>query len=732
MSRTRAHYIDKTGKTVVSAEYWDPKPFEGHVARVSSPDTGRAGVIDREGRVVVDFIYDHIEPFYEGVARVNLGGTLHKGVVQGGVFGFIAKDGREVVVPEYVFAREADDGRITVCVDDKFGFLDTQGNVVVPPTYEYATWHTDGLAVVGVDGLDGYVDKDGKLVIQPRFDEATVFKHGLARVKIDGLWGIINKRGEIVHDCLFERTGELKNGSCWAVQDGKCYVLTPTGDILGDRWFDEIRQAEEDDIWPIRDGDKWAFLRPDGAVIATGLDGALAFTEGLGRGKRNDKWGFVNARGEWRIPSQYDDAWSFEEGRAAVKGETGWRFITSDGVELGPKNLSFGNRFRDGMAPVQVDGEWGFLNLRGDVAIEPSFNWVGYFAEGLAAALTVDDETVPIAADRVDAHVMPPGGLTHPVFEDADTDSHLIAVIGFDRHLDARESARLKKLVQAYERGIHYTGKLYSEDKWVSTFNIYVRLQNLLDPIGAVSLLVDELFTADLPINELLYARWGTPPRAQAMQPTADPRMPMNMQAVFADFHEFWRAVWSHAGATPAPENYFYLKGALAGPDGALTLEERHTPMWFPDVKLCMGVLQGHGEKYSKPDEQSLRVEDALVDAIQHRWSNIWVKPGTKRHIPVPLARDGNPGLERITYEGRRGYAFGFDCGSLLHWFSTPRMRFREPELMDAIRLVVRALDLEPVILWGRFAEPIEDTELARPTMMMINIFEKPRSQILG
>lgn len=725
MSRTRCHYIDKAGEPVTAAQYWDPKPFDGGVARVASPATGRVGLIDRSGEQVAEFRYDHIDAFCDGVARVNIGGVVHEGTIVGGQFGFITRDGNEVVECVYAKARRADEGRITVARDGRYGFLDLEGNVIVAPTYEFASWHSEGLAVVAVDGHDGFVDAAGTMVLEPRYEEATPFRDGIARVKRDGLWGLINRDGELIHDALYNRLGQIRDGACWAVQGDKCYVLAASGDVLAGRWFDEILQADEDGMWPVRDGEHWAFLRPDGSLVATGLDGAMAFTEGLGRARRGDKWGFVNNRGEWRIECKYADAWAFEEQRAAVRGELGWRFVDPDGQEYGPKTLPFGNRFRNGMAPVQMEGEWGFLGMNGEVSIKPQFSWVGYFADGLAAALDVDDETVPIAADRTDGHVLPPGGLTHPVFENADRNSHMIAVIGFGRSLEPVELARLNKLIAAWERGIHYTGKLYTEDKWVSAVNLYVRAQNMLDPLGAMSLLISELDAAELPITETLYSRWGQPVADKPMQPVADPRMPTNMQAVFDNFDQYWAAVWDTDAPPPVPENYFYLKGAKENPDGSLSLEERHTPIWFSDVRVCMGVLHGHGEQYLDSNDASLRVEDALVDAISHRFDDVWLRPDTKRRYPVPMTREGKPGVETVTYQGRTGYAAGFDYELLLHWFSKPRLRYREPELMEAIRLVVLALDLEPVILWTRFSDPIENTPLSRARMLVVNLFEK-------
>jgi hypothetical protein len=194
----------------------------------------------------------------------------------------------------------------------------------------------------------------------------------------------------------------------------------------------------------------------------------------------------------------------------------------------------------------------------------------------------------------------------------------------------------------------------------------------------------------------------------------------------FDDFPAYWDAVWSADGPVPAPENYFYLRGAIQDQQGNLTLEERHMPMWMPDIKICMGALQNQGEQYMEPNEQSERVCEVLNDELRERFARVWNKPGTERRFPFPMVRDGGDGLERIEYEGRTGYAFAIQCGVLLHWFSSPRLRFREPELMEAIRAVILELDLEPVILWQRFQQQLPMLPMGRPTVLVVNLWDKP------
>ena len=53
--------------------------------------------------------------------------------------------------------------------------------------------------------------------------------------------------------------------------------------------------------------------------------------------KQNDKWGYVNTKGEIAIPCVYDDANYFFEGLAKVKQNGKWMIIDSNGQVIIPE-----------------------------------------------------------------------------------------------------------------------------------------------------------------------------------------------------------------------------------------------------------------------------------------------------------------------------------------------------------------------------------------------------------
>ena len=111
-------------------------------------------------------------------------------VNKGGLWGFRDRDGKSMPVePIYdeVFSYKED----LCCVQkgEKFGFVNRQGEEVIPPVYDCATSFSEGLACVFKGDVCGYIDKTGNVVVDFKFDAGTPVINGECRVKKNGKWG---------------------------------------------------------------------------------------------------------------------------------------------------------------------------------------------------------------------------------------------------------------------------------------------------------------------------------------------------------------------------------------------------------------------------------------------------------------------------------------------------------------------------------------------------------------
>jgi len=191
-------YVDTSGKLVIPCKY--EEPYHGWVAPgfsnslVPVRSGGLWGYIDKSGNEVIPFKYESESQFRDGLAVVRLSGSDT----------VIDQTGKEAIPRRYDGIYLFSEGIATVVIhggmnsgrDDTFGFIDRDGNQIIPPTYPIAKSFIEGYAAVGVGEYWasrkwGFVDKSGKEVVPPRYDEVFDFSEGMAAVCIGSKWGYV-------------------------------------------------------------------------------------------------------------------------------------------------------------------------------------------------------------------------------------------------------------------------------------------------------------------------------------------------------------------------------------------------------------------------------------------------------------------------------------------------------------------------------------------------------------
>lgn len=156
-------YIDKTGKMIVSPEFFEAREFSQGLAAVSTNDSasgvaiGEWGYINKRGQLVIKPIFSGASSFSEGLAAVENG----------------RKD---------VFYEESGETFRKV-IPGKWGYIDSTGKQVISPQFDLANSFSEGLAAVKVKDKCGYINKLGKSVVKRRFSACADFSEGLAAVK---------------------------------------------------------------------------------------------------------------------------------------------------------------------------------------------------------------------------------------------------------------------------------------------------------------------------------------------------------------------------------------------------------------------------------------------------------------------------------------------------------------------------------------------------------------------
>jgi WG repeat protein len=151
-------------------------------------EAGYTAYFDKEGNVVLSFsnLYESYGNFTEGLARV----------MRNGKWGFINKEGEEVIPPRFHFADEFAGGRSIVRNEnDRHGAIDKQGNLVIDYQFPVLTGFVKGYAKFGDLKTWGLIDASGNIVVpQVYVSIGEVYRN---KVTVQVLEGDEYKEGEL-------------------------------------------------------------------------------------------------------------------------------------------------------------------------------------------------------------------------------------------------------------------------------------------------------------------------------------------------------------------------------------------------------------------------------------------------------------------------------------------------------------------------------------------------------
>lgn len=154
------------------------------------------------------------------------------------------------------------------------------------------------------------------------------------------------------------------------------------------------------ELIPYLSGDKWGYLDDEGnIVINPQFAVAHVFIDGVALVQSaENKYGFIGLDGKYLINATYKAASPFSEGLACVVPEDGKpQFIDDKGnVKFTVNEARYCGVFSEGLAAVGVEGKegikWGYINKEGKMVVNPQFDAVGPFTEGLAGVAKTNKE----------------------------------------------------------------------------------------------------------------------------------------------------------------------------------------------------------------------------------------------------------------------------------------------------------------------------------------------------
>ena len=410
----RYGFLNPMGDVVVKFKYTAARDFREELAAVSDPASGKYGFINRKGQYTIKPQFDEAYSFSEGQAVVKQGERfsflrkdgslipiagmyaqvfdLQEGfsVVSASrndsiFYGFINKDGIEILAPTYVFLDNFEGGTAVFVKENEAGMINNTGRVVIEPRYDELYRFDQAHYLFQSNGLKGLLGIDGKTILPASYSAIDLFSDGLCAVNRSDKWGFADTEGNEVIPCQF---AEYRVGFV----NGKVEVHLP------DRWFlvhgsDTLTLPEYDEVLPFygyaaafRKDQLWGFLNQKGEESIEPKFDELVYNKGavvFGKTPQADGsflWSVIDGYGREVQSERYSEVVRFSDGLAAVRTKDGWGFVNNLGAEIVPPKYDAVRNFSSGRAAVNLNGEWGFINNTGHEEI-PVFERMPVFEE---------------------------------------------------------------------------------------------------------------------------------------------------------------------------------------------------------------------------------------------------------------------------------------------------------------------------------------------------------------
>lgn len=356
------------------------------------------GFIDKNGKEVLPLNYGFAYSFFNGMALVS----------NDGVQSFINADGKTL----FNIGRrndwsnyKANNGLIEADINGSRVLLNIDGSVIVKDKLDDIFDFSEGLAGVERLGKYGYIDESGQIKVPLKYLEAIKeFKEGLAAVNKGGSWGYIDKTGAYIIVPRFKKAESFSCGRAAVMVKGKWGYIDKTGVIIIKPEY-SFAQSFEENIAIVEAERKWGVIDLEGKVIIpVKYEWISDFKNGIAYIKINKKVGFIDKSGKMIIEPQFDEAINDFSGGGVtpVRVAGNWGYIDISGKFVIRPQFFSAEPFRGDMARVQMNEKYGYINIKGEYIIQPMFDEIrdcnsfdgpcqGFYEDGVAKAVKGDE-----------------------------------------------------------------------------------------------------------------------------------------------------------------------------------------------------------------------------------------------------------------------------------------------------------------------------------------------------
>jgi hypothetical protein len=337
--------LDTNEKAILPTKYQEIKAWDLKRNRYIVRETNLYGIISSSLDTLFPFKYSNIEPFNDSSFIVRL-------------------DSNGVVKYDTVMLSKRKSNRLSEKKSD-FEHGDNQ-------SYSILWWNKDSTYAkisqdIGMTSLSGFIDSNGVIIVPPgTYGKDTMLisiSEGFLKFYTEQKYGFINLRTNKLLPNLYDCAADnFKNGVARVVSDYQYGLIDTSGNYI---------------------------------VTLGKYDIICSLSEGLYAFAHDEKYGFLNSKGDVVIPAVYEinensssciDEFGFQNGRICLALDEKYGYIDTTGKIVIPFEYDKLSDFRSGLAAFRATGNklWGYIGETNRIRIQTKYPIAKPFIRGKA------------------------------------------------------------------------------------------------------------------------------------------------------------------------------------------------------------------------------------------------------------------------------------------------------------------------------------------------------------
>ena len=244
----------------------------------------------------------------------------------------------------------------------------------------------------------GYINAKGNMVITPMYESVSTFSCGYALVWMEGSNTpvFIDTKGKMQQATFDDAEQFFYNYSLVEMND-LCGLMTTSFDFSCQPMYYDMGEMSENGLVAARftANDKWGYVNAKGENKITPIyDGCYQFEGGVAVVCIGSKYGAIDTKGNYVIQPTYDYLRPRGHGLIAFTQNDRVGLMNAGGkIVAQPIYYGIGYMYDNGLIPVCINNDkWGYINKSGDIKIATIYDDLTPFYQGYAVVYQGDVE----------------------------------------------------------------------------------------------------------------------------------------------------------------------------------------------------------------------------------------------------------------------------------------------------------------------------------------------------